>query len=219
MAQVYARVMVIFLGVTLLGSSFTAFANPVFAAAPGTFIDNFVTAGSGGLNDPYDLLFAPDGNLYVSSYQTDEVLRYDGITGAFIDAFVTAGSGGLNGPTGVSFAPDGNLYVSSYKNDKVKRYEGPFGVEEPPVVVEPPVVEVDEKKVSVCHIPPGNPAGAHVIRISESALGAHLGHDDILGNHCPGDEDAQDELRKKMTKEKNTKKTEFKKKHKDLKKY
>jgi len=43
-------------------------------------------------------VFGPDGNLYVSSEVTDEVLRYNGETGNFIDAFVTAGSGGLAGP-------------------------------------------------------------------------------------------------------------------------
>ena len=39
-------------------------------------------------------------------------------------------------------------------------------------------VEKKEKKVSVCHVPPGNPANGHVIRVSSSALPAHLGHGD-----------------------------------------
>jgi hypothetical protein len=34
-------------------------------------------------------------DLYVSSYGTNEVLRYDGTTGEFIDAYVTAESGSL----------------------------------------------------------------------------------------------------------------------------
>lgn len=37
------------------------------------------------------------------------------------------------------------------------------------------------KKVIVCHIPPGNPGKAHTIRISRSALKAHLAHGDTLG--------------------------------------
>jgi len=41
--------------------------------------------------------------LFVSSFLTDQVLRYNGTTGAFIDIFVTAGSGGLDGPTFLVF--------------------------------------------------------------------------------------------------------------------
>jgi len=39
----------------------------------------------------------------------------------------------------------------------------------------------DEKKVLVCHIPPGNPQNAHNIRISENAVQSHLDHGDFLG--------------------------------------
>jgi hypothetical protein len=40
------------------------------------------------------------------------------------------------------------------------------------------------EKVEICHIPPGNPANQHTIRISESAVPAHLAHGDVLGL-CP----------------------------------
>jgi hypothetical protein len=36
-------------------------------------------------------------------------------------------------------------------------------------------------KVDVCHIPPGNPANAHTINVSENAVPAHLAHGDTLG--------------------------------------
>lgn len=42
-------------------------------------------------------------------------------------------------------------------------------------------------KVTVCHIPPSNPANFHDITISEKALQAHLNHGDFLGScsaHC-----------------------------------
>jgi hypothetical protein len=39
-------------------------------------------------------------------------------------------------------------------------------------------------KVTICHIPPGNPANAHLISVSENALDAHLGHGDVQGS-CP----------------------------------
>ena len=47
------------------------------------------------------MVFGPDGNLYVSSGDSDEVLRYDGTTGAFIDSF--ASGGGLDSPFGLAF--------------------------------------------------------------------------------------------------------------------
>ena len=42
-------------------------------------------------------------------------------------------------------------------------------------------------KVTICHIPPGNPANFHTITISENALQAHLAHGDLPGAchaHC-----------------------------------
>ena len=38
-----------------------------------------------------------------------------------------------------------------------------------------------EKKIDVCHIPPGNPDNAHTINISDSAWPAHQMHGDYLG--------------------------------------
>ncbi|HEW97830.1 MAG: hypothetical protein DRR16_12840 [Candidatus Parabeggiatoa sp. nov. 3] len=40
----------------------------------------------------------------------------------------------------------------------------------------------EDKKVTVCHNPPGNQEAAHTITISENALKAHLNHGDTLGN-------------------------------------
>ena len=41
--------------------------------------------------------------------------------------------------------------------------------------------KIKNKKVLVCHIPPGNPKNAHTISISENAVSAHLAHGDTLG--------------------------------------
>jgi hypothetical protein len=40
-------------------------------------------------------------------------------------------------------------------------------------------------KVTVCHVPPGNPANSHAISISENAVQTHLNHGDFLGECCP----------------------------------
>ena len=38
-----------------------------------------------------------------------------------------------------------------------------------------------ETKVTICHIPPGNPGNAHTITIGEPAVRAHLRHGDTIG--------------------------------------
>jgi hypothetical protein len=40
------------------------------------------------------------------------------------------------------------------------------------------------EKVSICHIPPGNPKNAHTLSVGAPAIRAHLDHGDKLGT-CP----------------------------------
>jgi hypothetical protein len=40
-------------------------------------------------------------------------------------------------------------------------------------------------KVTICHVPPGNPANSFTISVSENAVQAHLNHGDFLGECCP----------------------------------
>jgi sugar lactone lactonase YvrE len=78
-----------------------------------------VAASGGGLTRPYGNAFAPDGSLFVSSFRTNQILRYDVTTGVFLGVFASdnnSGLGsvnGLNGPNGLLFGPDGSLYVTT----------------------------------------------------------------------------------------------------------
>jgi hypothetical protein len=38
-----------------------------------------------------------------------------------------------------------------------------------------------QEKVTICHIPPGNPDNAHEITVGAPAVPAHLAHGDTLG--------------------------------------
>jgi sugar lactone lactonase YvrE len=94
----------------------------------------FVTPGSGGLTKGDDLVFGPDGNLYVADNAQNTVFRYDGSTGAPLPAggqtgavFVNAGANGANNTGSIAFGPDGDLYVASYATNQILEYQGPAG--------------------------------------------------------------------------------------------
>ncbi|MGD1864267.1 MAG: PEP-CTERM sorting domain-containing protein [Phormidesmis sp.] len=84
-----------------------------FNSQTGELVDKF--ASGGGLFRPYGVAFGPDELLYVSSFRSDEILRYDSKTGDFVDVFAQRDGtdAGLNGPNGLLFGPDGDLYVTT----------------------------------------------------------------------------------------------------------
>ncbi|RIK52892.1 hypothetical protein DCC62_32670, partial [candidate division KSB1 bacterium] len=72
---------------------------------------------------------APQGDLFVSSRNTNSVKRYDGQTGAYLGDFVKPNAGGLNATQEVLFGLDGHLLVSGRGNRhilKFDRYTGNF---------------------------------------------------------------------------------------------
>jgi sugar lactone lactonase YvrE len=82
-------------------------------------------ADGGGLDNPIGLTFGPDGDLYVGSALTDQVLRYDGTSGVFLGVF--AQGGGLDDPRQVNFGPDGELYVANAATNSILRFDGRTG--------------------------------------------------------------------------------------------
>lgn len=78
-----------------------------------------VAATGHGLKRPYGNAFGPDGSLYVSSFRTNQILRFNGKTGEFLGVFASdnnngqGSQNGLNGPNGLLFGPDCSLYVTT----------------------------------------------------------------------------------------------------------
>jgi WD40 repeat protein len=74
----------------------------------------FVKHNSGGVNHPLATVLGPqDHDLYVTSLETDQVLRYSGKNGKFLGVFIDSSLGVLHNPAGLLFGPDGNIYVSN----------------------------------------------------------------------------------------------------------
>jgi outer membrane protein assembly factor BamB len=100
----------------------------VFDEKTGQYLGIFIPPDLAGVAKPEDLLFGPDGDIYISSGDTAEnsaILRYDGKTGAYKGIF--ASGNGLIRPYGLAFGPDGYLYVSSFKSDRILRFDGRTG--------------------------------------------------------------------------------------------
>jgi subtilisin family serine protease len=94
-------------------------------------LDRFISEGSGGLGRPRGMAFGPDASgdgladLYATSADSNQILRYDGVTGEFLGEFVSNGSGGLTSPVDLVFAPDGTAYVTG--SGAVLRYDSATG--------------------------------------------------------------------------------------------
>jgi streptogramin lyase len=83
--------------------------------ADGSNLAVFVASSAGGLNNPAGIDFGPDGDVYVSSYNTDQVLQFDGLTGEFVQTVISD----AEGARGVTFGPDGRLFVASLWGNNV----------------------------------------------------------------------------------------------------
>jgi len=110
----------------------------------GDYIDTFIAPGAGNLNEGQNMIFGPDGNLYITVNEITgndfcdggAVHRYDGTTGAFMDVFVANGAGNqgddderLCEAQAIAFTPAGDLLVGNTSSgaDNVLRFDGTTG--------------------------------------------------------------------------------------------
>ncbi|MCH9030953.1 MAG: hypothetical protein IIB00_01650 [candidate division Zixibacteria bacterium] len=81
-----------------------------YDGSTGTLVGTFISAGDGGLSGPRGMVFLASGNLVVASYNTNQLLEYDGSTGAFVKVF--SDEQDLDQPWGVKIGPNGNIFVA-----------------------------------------------------------------------------------------------------------
>ncbi len=97
-----------------------------YSAATGAYQRTIANSAS-GIFLPNDLAVGPDGNLYVSNYGTNSILRFStGANPTLLGTFV-ANNNNNNcfGPTGLSFGVENGssvLYVSSSLNNSVSKF-------------------------------------------------------------------------------------------------
>lgn len=77
-----------------------------------------------GLYGPVGVTRGPHDDIFVSSYASGTVVRYDGHTGKRRGVF--ARGGGLRGPAGLTFGQGELLYVTSYDTHKLIRFKRPL---------------------------------------------------------------------------------------------
>ncbi len=95
----------------------------LYNLATGGFIKNFVTAGSGGLSYPQEVVWHPDGFLLVTGRGNGAVKKYDGATGAYLGNFTSGYT--LDNPTKMTVWRDSLLYISQWgvTQNKVVRFD------------------------------------------------------------------------------------------------
>ena len=90
-----------------------------FNGITGDFLQELISPEEGGLKLPTGLTFDAKDRLYVMSFLTNSVLRYERDTGEIRRQFIPTGLGGLNRPQMACIGPDENLYVASYRSHSV----------------------------------------------------------------------------------------------------
>jgi hypothetical protein len=106
----------------------------------GTPVAGSIPSGTAGLQGTAGVEIGPDGNIYVSSKDSGEVLRFSAATGAPLPSPLVGGRDGLfavlrdsshpnSGPGPLKFGPNGHLYVADYGGTTVRKFDGVTGAE------------------------------------------------------------------------------------------
>lgn len=72
--------------------------------AAGDFLGVFITTGAGGLGEPSCITIGPEGDLYICSMDTNQILKFDGESGAFIEVFADSSNSQIEQPVSLVFA-------------------------------------------------------------------------------------------------------------------
>ncbi len=94
-----------------------------YEGSSGLATSTFDSTG-GELDRPYHAITGPDGSIYVSGYDSDNIVRFDS-AGNYLGIFATGN--GLNRPDGLAFGADGHLYVANFGGDNILKFDGSNG--------------------------------------------------------------------------------------------
>mmetsp|Transcript_72188 Transcript_72188/g.150818 ORF Transcript_72188/g.150818 Transcript_72188/m.150818 type:complete len:246 (-) Transcript_72188:17-754(-) len=77
--------------------------------------------GGVGLDGATGLAVDDKLRIYVASFATDQVFRYDSVTGEFVDIFINDDHNRIDCPEGLLLLPD-KMLVASFLNDRILSY-------------------------------------------------------------------------------------------------
>ncbi len=87
----------------------------------GDFIEVFIEADAGGISNPQDMVFLPNGTVLLTGLGNENIKQYNGQTGAYLGEYSSGYA--LQGPTRMELRPDGFIYVLQWTpNYKVIRF-------------------------------------------------------------------------------------------------
>jgi streptogramin lyase len=101
------------------GSQYSDLRNGVYRFSKTTG-DLVRVIGSTTVQYPFGIAFGPDHMLYVNSYKTNTIQRYDPDSGAYLGDFVTT----FTPARSIVFGPDGNFYAATYA---IQKFDGQTG--------------------------------------------------------------------------------------------